>query len=93
MAKPKARKLRSSFEVQDLWYAGKLVDGEKVCLLLPLKKSRTLKGRFKFVRGVFRASHKTYCECCGPEFLAYLYKADGTKLCLAGGWRGGSDVF
>lgn len=87
MAKPRAVKVGSVLRLTDLLHADKVASGDKVAFLLPIKKSRTKKGSWKFVRGTLYAKWVVYCECCGPEFYAFIEKADGTKVHLYDSWR------
>lgn len=90
MAKPKAIKVKSRIHLTDLMHAGKVNNGDRVCFLLPMNpKAKQTKRKYKFVRGRLTASHKTYCDCCGPEFHASIHKADGTVVVLSSNWRDG----
>lgn len=82
MAKPKVVKVGDSLKLTDLYHAGAYTSGDKVCFMLPLKKSKRRNRCWKFVKGTLHWSYNTYCECCGPEFDAYILKADGSKVVL-----------
>ena len=86
MAKPKVVKVRDRWHLTDLVSAGKLSDGDRVCLSVP-KATQSKRKRWKFVKGTLRYSYRVYCECCGPELEAWVTKADGTKaVCWSGRW-------
>lgn len=74
MAKPKALKVRDSFHLRDLVWAGKLSDGDRVCLLVPKHPHRKGKRKYGFVRGYLYFQYRTYCECCGPELFAWVHR-------------------
>jgi len=88
MAKPTVRKVGSSLALKDLYHARKVASGDRVCFLLPLRKSKQKKRRWKFVRGTLWLSYYTYCPCCGAFFKAEIEKADGTKVLLCDDYRG-----
>jgi hypothetical protein len=92
----KVRKVKESLALQDLVYKKELVSGQRVCLVLPLKKSSVRKRQFKMVRGTFVCGWDSLCSCCvpfcGSFFFARVEKADGSKIILVDEYNG-KDAF
>lgn len=88
MAKVPVLKVKDSLHLLDLHYADKLQNGQRVNLLLPLKKASTRKRRWKFVRGTLQWDNFRNCECCGPFRRVSVLKADGTVVLLLDEWKG-----
>ncbi len=80
MAKPTVYKVSERLKLTDLWYAKKVDDGDKVCFVVPKRKNGKKKKRWGFVKGTLRIFYRTYCECCGPEFHAWVEDNSGKKL-------------